>query len=83
MKGKIWVNNHAHILSPKIDFDYLLYYLNAIDYAQYVKGTTRLKLTQGDMTKILVLVPPLNEQKRISQRVSEIYNILDAMTAEL
>ena len=83
VKGKIWVNNHAHILSPKIDFDYLLYYLNAIDYAQYVKGTTRLKLTQGDMTKILVLVPPLNEQKRISQRVSEIYNILDAMTAEL
>ena len=25
VKGKIWVNNHAHILSPKISFKYLLH----------------------------------------------------------
>ena len=30
--GKCWVNNHAHILLPQCDLDYLMYYLNQIDY---------------------------------------------------
>ena len=83
VNGKIWVNNHAHILSPKINFDYLLYYLNAVDYSEYAKGTTRLKLTQGDMNKILIMLPPLNEQRRISEHITNVFNRLDEISAEL
>ena len=83
VSGKIWVNNHAHILLPKIDFQYLLLYLNAIDYSPYAKGTTRLKLTQGDMSKILILLPPIEEQRRISNRIAEIFGILQAISAVL
>ena len=83
VNGKIWVNNHAHILSPKIDFEYLLYYLNAVDYSKYAKGTTRLKLTQGDMNKILIMLPPLNEQRRISEHITNVFNRLDEISAEL
>ena len=83
VNGKIWVNNHAHILLPKIDFEYMLHYLNAIDYAPYAKGTTRLKLTQGDMSKILVLLPPIEEQKRISNQLAKIFNVLHTISAEL
>ena len=83
VNGKIWVNNHAHILSPKIDFEYLLYYLNAVDYSEYAKGTTRLKLTQGDMNKILIMLPPLNEQRRISEHITNVFNRLDEISAEL
>ncbi len=83
VNGKIWVNNHAHVLSPKIDFEYLLYYLNAVDYSEYAKGTTRLKLTQGDMNKILIMLPPLHEQKRISDHIKNVFNILDEISADL
>lgn len=83
VNGKIWVNNHAHILLPKIDFEYLLNYLNAIDYSPYAKGTTRLKLTQGDMSNILVLLPPIEEQKRISKQIANVLSILQAISAEL
>ena len=38
IKGKCWVNNHAHILEPQCDFDYLMYYLNHVDYKDYVNG---------------------------------------------
>ena len=59
IKGKCWVNNHAHILEPLCDFDYLMYYLNHVDYKDYVNGSTRLKLTQSDMRSIIILLPPL------------------------
>lgn len=59
IKGKCWVNNHAHILKPLCDFDYLMYYLNHVDYKEYVNGSTRLKLTQSDMRSIKILLPPL------------------------
>lgn len=59
IKGKCWVNNHAHILEPQCDFDYLMYYLNHVDYKDYVNGSTRLKLTQSDMRSIIILLPPL------------------------
>jgi type I restriction enzyme S subunit len=76
-KGKIWVNNHVHILEPQINFSYLLHYLNTVDYSYYVKGTTRLKLTQSDMSSIKVLLPPLSEQQRIATKIEEIFAILD------
>ena len=83
VEGKIWVNNHAHVLQPKIDFDYLKIYLNAFDYYGIAKGTTRLKLTQGDMNQIPIWVPPLQEQKRISSKVQAIFSSIDKITAEL
>ena len=76
-KGKIWVNNHAHILEPQINFLYLLHHLNIVDYSHYVKGTTRLKLTQSDMNSIKILLPPLSEQQRIVAKIEELFAVLD------
>jgi type I restriction enzyme S subunit len=70
ISGKSWVNNHAHILEARIEQEYLCYVLNSIDYKGYVNGTTRLKLTQTDMLRIVVPLPPIAEQKRIVHTVS-------------
>ena len=83
VEGKFWVNNHAHILRPKIDFDYLKIYLNAFNYHDVAKGTTRLKLTQGDMNSILVTIPPLKEQRRISSFVENVFSLIDTISTEL
>ena len=83
VNGRFWVNNHAHILKPKIDFLFLLHYLNTIDYADYVKGTTRLKLTQADMNNIKIMLPPLPEQHRIVAKIEELFATLDKIKESL
>ena len=79
VSGKIWVNNHAHILKPKINATFMMYFLNAIGYRPYVTGTTRLKLTQEAMRNIPVLVPPLAEQERIISKIEQLFRVIDAI----
>ncbi|MCS7249485.1 MAG: restriction endonuclease subunit S, partial [candidate division WOR-3 bacterium] len=69
MKGKFWVNNHAHILVGKenlITNYFLLYWLIYDDISKYVSGSTRQKLTQKIMNNILIPLPSLSEQKEIA-----------------
>lgn len=73
--GKIWVNNHAHILSEKIDaavLRYVFFVLQTIDVTKYVKGNIP-KITQQNLRGLLIPVPPLGVQK-------EIVKILDTFT---
>ena len=68
IKGKSWVNNHAHVLRAKTEVtsnQFLCHYLNTFDYHGYLTGTTRLKLNQSAMRKILVPIPSFTEQKQI------------------
>jgi type I restriction enzyme S subunit len=67
VSGKIWVNNHAHVLKPKIgcDLDYLVEYLESLNYGPYNTGTAQPKLNREVCEKIPVRVPPSAEQKRI------------------
>ena len=83
INGKWWGNNHAHILEPLIDLEYLRYYLNQIDYTNYVNGSTRLKLTQSDMKLITILCPPLAEQKRIVDTVRKTFAKLETIMESL
>lgn len=78
ISGKTWVNNHAHVLRSKTNNKFLCYYLNGFNYKGYVSGTTRLKLTQAEMKRIPVPVPPLPEQERIVARIEELFSQLDA-----
>lgn len=78
--GKAWVNNHAHILRSLFGDTgnrYLLHYLNSFNYAGYVNGTTRLKLTRASMDTIPIPIPPLAEQQRIVDRIESLFAKLD------
>lgn len=81
--GEFWVNNHAHVLKSHTSNKYLCHYLNQISYSNFVTGTTRLKLNQASLKKIPVLVPPLNEQKRIVAKIEELFSELDNGIAAL
>jgi type I restriction enzyme S subunit len=85
IRGKSWVNNHAHVLRAKdgMPNEYLMHYLNILDYSPYVSGTTRLKLTKGAMSKIPVPVAPLPEQRRIVSAIETQLGRLDAAVARL
>ena len=80
IKGKTWVNNHAHILKGKEQFlldDFALHYLNSINYREFVNGTTRLKLTKSSLVEIPFVVPPLPEQQAIVAKIEELLSELE------
>ena len=80
VKGKAWVNNHAHILRPfdGVDIDYLNYSLQYYPFIPLTTGTTgRRKLTQKALLSAIYILPPLNEQKRISEKIEELFSELE------
>jgi len=77
MRGKFWVNNHAHVIqairATTIN-EYLLNTFFYLDLDPYISGTTRGKLNQGVLKSISIPLPPLAEQQeivRILHRVDE------------
>ena len=65
--GKYWVNNHAHVLdcSEKEVLTYVALVINSIALDPYVTGSAQPKLSQDNLNKILIPLPPLAEQRRI------------------
>lgn len=74
VSGKFWVNNHAHIVKGKKGVainEYLELVINILDITKFMSGTTRGKLTQSDMKRIQVPLPPIELQKQFAQIVEE------------
>ena len=68
VNGKFWVNNHAHILKARSNFNikYLYYYLNAIDFSGLVTGSAQPKLTKESLDSIPLVVPDRPTQDRVA-----------------
>lgn len=68
VKGKAWINNHAHILKPKkdTDFYFLFYCLESMDINPYITGSAQPKLSQENLKNILLPIPPFKEQQQIA-----------------
>jgi type I restriction enzyme S subunit len=84
MRGKFWVNNHAHVIqsiNEKINNEFLSNVLNYMDLEPYISGTTRGKLTQGVMREILLPLPPLSEQREIARILQAVDRKIEAEEA--
>ena len=73
VSGKIWVNNHAHVLKPGSGFDlrFLSEYLESLDYSMYNSGTAQPKLNQKTCRDIPVIAPQEEEQAAIAQVLTD------------
>jgi len=71
VSGKVWINNHAHVLKMKQGFNrfYICNYLESLSYDKYNTGTAQPKLNREVCEKISVLLPPEEEQNRISNLI--------------
>jgi len=85
VSGKIWVNNHAHVLRPrrKTEAAFLAHALNCVDYRAFIDGTTRDKLTQGDMNAIPIQCPEVPEQRVIAAFLERETAKLDGLVAKV
>ena len=84
MQGKIWVNNHAHILKAKSDYDQGFLYFSLVhkNILSYLSGGTRAKLNKFEMYKIEISVPDDNdEQRSIAEVLSDVDGLINALDA--
>lgn len=77
--GKIWVNNHAHILK----FDnyttqkYVEVYINQINISNFVTGSAQPKLNQQNMNIIPIPLPPIEIQQSVVERIESERQIVE------
>ena len=71
--GKVWVNNHAHVVRFSSAFTqcYVENLLNMIDISHYVTGTAQPKLNQAKLNTIPIPDPPTELQKQFAAIVKQ------------
>ena len=68
VNGKVWVNNHAHVIQGKKDLInniFLLFAVKQINIEPFLVGGGRAKLNSDIMMKLPLHLPPLPEQEAI------------------
>lgn len=84
VNGKIWVNNHAHVLqgiSSYVDTKYLSYALKKEDYVSLLVGGTRAKLNAKTLKSIEITIPSnIKEQKAITAALNSFGEHIENLT---
>ncbi|WP_392561764.1 restriction endonuclease subunit S [Orbus sturtevantii] len=65
VNGKVWVNNHAHVLKAKEDNSniFLKYALNNVDFEPFLVGGGRAKLNAGVMMNLELIISTDTEEQ--------------------
>lgn len=81
----IWPNNHIHVLDVLAGNNpqFIAYALNSVDYSLYIKGSTRDKLNQSELSSIEIPVPDLSTQQAIADYLDHETAEIDALTKDL
>ena len=81
IKGKNWVNNHAHVLKFNNIYEqkYVEMYLNALDLSQFISGAAQPKLNQMSLNTIPIPLPEISKVKQIVEAL----NCLDSICSDL
>lgn len=68
--------------AESVDTDWMMHAINAAGFreevAKYESGSTRKRISRKNLAKIKLPVPPLAEQRRIVEKIEELFSDLDA-----
>ena len=79
VNGRIWVNNHAHVLQGKekiANNKFLSYAMSLADIESVLVGGGRAKLNADIMMNLDVAIPSFNEQEKIGTYFSNLDNLI-------
>ena len=82
--GKFWVNNHAHVITGKNGFSvemlYLLFSLTKI--RSIITGAVQPKISQSNLSNLSVIIPALDEVKRLNAIIQPIFEQIRNLRSE-
>ena len=84
ISGKVWVNNHAHVLRFKsiVTQKYVEYCFSGMKLDEYITGAAQPKLTQKALNSIIINLPStLDEQQSIVATLDSIKSKVDRLQA--
>ena len=80
--GKVWVNNHAHVLRFKsiITQKYVEYFFSGMKLDEYITGAAQPKLTQKALNNIIINLPStLDTQQSIVDTLDSLKSKVDRL----
>ncbi len=86
VNGKIWVNNHAHVLQSKKDIannHFLKFIISQTNIEPFLVGGGRAKLNAGIMMKIKIPLPKLPEQQKIADCLTSLDELINAQSQKV
>lgn len=86
VNGRIWVNNHAHVLQGKekiANNKFLSYAMRLADIESVLVGGGRAKLNADIMMNLDIAIPSFNEQEQIGAYFSNLDNLITLHQCEL
>ena len=79
VNGKIWVNNHAHVIQSKPDIainSFLMYAIKQLKMNQFIVGGGRAKLNAEVMMSLPITMPDTKEQLLIGDYFQKVDNLI-------
>lgn len=79
VNGRVWVNNHAHVLQGKariVENSFLAFAISQSDIESLLVGGGRAKLNAETLMSIEFRLPCLQEQYRIGEYLSQLDNLI-------
>lgn len=86
VNGKIWVNNHAHVLQGKkniLNNKFFGYSISKINIEPFLVGGGRAKLNANILMKININIPSIQEQTKIANFLSLIDSKIEQVQKQL
>lgn len=77
--GKIWVNNHAHVLKVNTktnNGNFLVGAIKKINFYRYLVGSSRYKLTAESLNQVKIKIAKQSEQEKIGELLKNIEELL-------
>ena len=84
ISGKVWVNNHAHVLrfESVVTQKYVEYYFSGMKLDEYITGAAQPKLTQKALNSIVINIPAtLDSQQSIVATLDTLKSKVDRLQA--
>ena len=85
-EAKSWITGNAMVIKPLNSYlskKYLFYYLKNSNMEDIITGSAQPQITKTKIEKLLFITPPLAEQKRIVEKIEEIFSVLEFIEENL